>query len=43
MSRYQLFINNEWVDPHSSRWLESQDPFSGEAWAEVPQAAHGGR
>jgi len=38
MSRYQLFINNEWVDPHSSRWLESQDPFSGEAWAEVPQA-----
>lgn len=38
MSRYQLFINNQWVDPHSSRWFESQDPFSGEAWAEVPQA-----
>lgn len=38
MLRYQMFINNEWVDPNSSRWFESLDPFSGEAWAEVPRA-----
>ena len=38
MPRYQLFINNEWVAPHSGRWFESIDPFSGEAWAEVPRA-----
>src|SRR6185369_11446146 len=38
MTRYQLFINNEWVDPHSGRWFESLDPFSGEAWAEIPRA-----
>ncbi len=38
MLRYQLFINNEWVAPSSSRWFESLDPFSGEAWAEVPRA-----
>jgi aldehyde dehydrogenase (NAD+) len=38
MSRYQLFINNEWIDPNSSRWFDSLDPFSGEAWAQIPQA-----
>ncbi len=37
MSRYQLFINNEWIDPHSAQWFDSLDPFSGEAWAQVPQ------
>jgi aldehyde dehydrogenase (NAD+) len=36
--RYQLFINNEWVDPQSGEWFASLDPFSGEAWAEVPKA-----
>jgi len=38
MNHYQLFIDNVWVDPHSERWFESQDPFSGEAWAEIPRA-----
>ena len=38
MSRYQLFIDNAWVDPHSGVWFDSQDPFSGEAWAEIPRA-----
>lgn len=34
--RYQLFINNEWVDSTSNSWFDSLDPFSGEAWAQVP-------
>ncbi|OWT77169.1 MULTISPECIES: aldehyde dehydrogenase [unclassified Achromobacter] len=38
MKRYQLFINNEWVDPKSNTWFETHDPFSGEAWAEIPRA-----
>ena len=38
MSRYQLFINNEWVNPDSGQWFDSLDPFSGESWAEVPRA-----
>ena len=25
--RYQLFINNEWVDPLSDQWFDSLDPF----------------
>lgn len=37
MLRYQLFINNQWVDPHSDRWFDSLDPFSGEPWAQIPQ------
>jgi acyl-CoA reductase-like NAD-dependent aldehyde dehydrogenase len=36
--RYQLFINNEWVDPGTNEWFDSFDPFSGEAWAEIPRA-----
>jgi (Z)-2-((N-methylformamido)methylene)-5-hydroxybutyrolactone dehydrogenase len=37
MKRYQLFIDNESVDPQSGTWFESHDPFSGEAWAEIPR------
>ena len=37
MKRYQLFINNEWVDPQSGKWFESLDPYSGEPWAQVPE------
>ena len=38
--KHQLFINNEWVDPSTGLWFESQDPFSGEAWALIPRAGH---
>lgn len=37
MAHYQLFINNQWVDPHCGKWFDSLDPFSGEPWAEIPQ------
>lgn len=37
-NRYQLFINNEWVDPSTGEWFDSFDPFSGEPWAQVPRA-----
>lgn len=36
-TRYQLFINNEWVDPSQGQWFESLDPFTGEPWAEIPR------
>jgi len=38
VQRYQLFIDNEWQDPASGTWFDTLDPFSGEAWAEVPRA-----
>lgn len=37
MKRYQLFIDNEWVSPAGGRWFESTEPFSGQAWAEIPR------
>ncbi|MCG6203743.1 aldehyde dehydrogenase [Rhodopseudomonas sp. HC1] len=38
MHRYQLFIDNDWHDPASNEWFETEDPFTGEAWAEIPRA-----
>ena len=38
MERYRLFIGNEWLDPQSNEWFETLDPFSGEAWAQIPRA-----
>ncbi len=38
MNRYQLFINNEWVDSSSGETFDSLDPFSGEPWAVVSRA-----
>jgi acyl-CoA reductase-like NAD-dependent aldehyde dehydrogenase len=37
-TQYKLFINNEWQDPSSGRWFDSEDPFTGEPWAQIPQA-----
>ncbi|WP_038211185.1 aldehyde dehydrogenase [Xenophilus azovorans] len=37
MQRYQLYINGEWVDPASGAWLDSTDPFSGDAWCQIPR------
>ena len=36
--RYQLFIDDEWVDPASGQWFDTEDPFSGEVWARIPRA-----
>jgi len=38
LPRYQLFINNEWLSPESGQWFPSEDPFTGEPWAEIPRA-----
>ena len=37
METYRQFIEGEYVDPASGEWIESVDPFSGEAWARVPR------
>ena len=37
MKRYQLFINNEWVDPASGEWFDSNEPYSGQVWSQVPR------
>lgn len=37
MQQYQLFINNEWLNPTSGEWFESTEPFSGKPWALIPK------
>ncbi|AWB34580.1 aldehyde dehydrogenase [Orrella marina] len=38
MEKFQLFINNEWINPQTDKWFESLDPFSGDPWALIPRA-----
>ncbi|PZQ02862.1 MAG: carnitine dehydratase [Variovorax paradoxus] len=37
MDIYQLFINNQWVEPDSGLHFDALDPFTGEPWARIPQ------
>lgn len=37
MKQYQLFINGEFVDPANGEWIETVDPYTGEAWARIPR------
>ncbi|WP_424134919.1 aldehyde dehydrogenase [Roseomonas chloroacetimidivorans] len=38
VERYKLFIGNEWYEPLTGEWFDSLDPFSGEAWVQIPRA-----
>src|SRR3978361_1038916 len=37
VQRYQLFIGGEGVDSSSGEWFDSTEPYSGEAWAQIPR------
>jgi aldehyde dehydrogenase (NAD+) len=37
MKRYQLRIGGRSIDPSSGSWFETQNPYTGQAWAEIPQ------
>ena len=37
MKTYQHFIGGQYVDPLGGKWLDSMDPYRGEAWARIPQ------
>ena len=37
MQRYQLHIGGQPVQPAGGKWFETQNPFTGEAWAEIPR------
>jgi acyl-CoA reductase-like NAD-dependent aldehyde dehydrogenase len=38
MRSHQLYINGEWVAPHSGETFLSINPFTGEPWAQIAQA-----
>lgn len=37
MKRYQLRIAGQPAAPQSGEWFETQNPYTGEAWAEIPR------
>ena len=37
IKRYQLFIDGQWVDPAGERWFDSTNPYTGEAWCQIPR------
>jgi len=37
MKRYRLHIAGQDRDPRSGAWFETQNPYTGEAWAEIPR------
>ncbi len=39
LPRHRMLIGGRWVDPAGGRWLESENPFTGKAWAEIPRGA----
>jgi (Z)-2-((N-methylformamido)methylene)-5-hydroxybutyrolactone dehydrogenase len=34
---YQMFIDGEFVDPISGQWIETMNPYLGQAWARIPR------
>lgn len=36
MRTYKYFANNQWYDPASGKYLESENPANGKVWARVP-------
>jgi aldehyde dehydrogenase (NAD+) len=37
MKRYQLRIAGQAREPHGGKWFETQNPFTGQVWAEIPR------
>ena len=37
LKTYQHFIDGQYVDPLEGRWIDTIDPYLGEAWARIPQ------
>ena len=36
MQKFQYFVANSWRDPASGRYFDSENPATGEVWAQVP-------
>jgi len=39
MKKYQMLINGARVDPATGAWFESVNPFTAQAWAQVPRGS----
>lgn len=41
MEHYKMLIGASWEEAGSGQWIESVEPFSGEAWAKIPRGNAG--
>ncbi|HEY4374427.1 MAG TPA: aldehyde dehydrogenase [Burkholderiales bacterium] len=39
MKTYNHFINNQYVEPADGEWMDTINPYTGEAWARVPKGS----
>lgn len=39
MKTYNHFINNQYVEPAEGEWMDTINPYTGEAWARVPKGS----
>lgn len=37
MKKYQMWINSEWADPADGQWFDTENPFTGKTWAQIPR------
>ena len=37
LTRYQMFIDGEWVDATSGETFQSDNPYTGKPWASIPR------
>ena len=37
MQKHQMLIGGQWADPAGGEWFPSENPFTGQVWAEVPR------
>ena len=35
MKQYQHYIGGEWSDPASGQWFDTENPYTGEVWAQI--------
>lgn len=35
MKTYQHYINGQWCDPDNGEWFDSENPYTGEVWAQI--------
>lgn len=39
MKKYQHFISGQYVDPVEGQWMDTIDPYTGKAWAQIPRGS----
>ena len=37
MQTYNHYIDGTWVEPNSQKYLDSENPYTGEIWAKIPR------